>query len=153
MKWRTHAHQDKCFYLVGATMCFVKVIPIFPLWWSFLKGLYNNVLINYLVQFPLLFKTELKQNKFYKHICKVTMISRKTFEKVSQTTKKSELPYKKNALKLFLKFKPVDSSSMRETTSAVFPSNLLQLLSCSINHKWSGKVTSYWGIRAMQTIK
>lgn len=87
------------------------------------------------MQFQLLFKTELKQNKFYKCICKVTMISRKTFEKVSQTTKKSELPYKKNALKLFLKFKPVDSSSMRETTSAVFPSNLLQLLSCSINHK------------------
>lgn len=69
-----------------------------------LKEIHNSVPINWLMQsgFHYFLKLiKLKQSKFYKHICTVTIISRKTFKKVPQTFKKTERSCEKIALKLF----------------------------------------------------
>lgn len=96
MKCKTCEHQDKCTYLVGVNMSFGKVSLIFQVCWSFFEGdlqQYTYKLADAVHYFSKSIK--LKQSKFYKHICTVIIISRKTFEKVPQTFKKTELSCEK----------------------------------------------------------
>jgi len=80
-------------HLFGAP--FAKANLIFQVHLSFFEGYLpqRSYKLVDTVQFPLFSKIKLEQSKFYKHIYTVIIISRKTFEKVCQIFKKTELSW------------------------------------------------------------